>query len=319
MSVNLTRSEHEFVSRNSKLAEAVNPPWVLTNQWHWNISADALRLTSKWGKRTLRVAPISGYDSPRLPTHSVLDEHPELLKLVPKRWQRNPVVLGALAGVCVLMSGCGKSGAKSPPSRVAPIFVHGSGRGSFGCRAVNPPVLLSEAEARQVIVEEARRAGIKLLPSSDKLGVRVPMTSTLDSTNCGRTRRGALVIDGKDGRKHVTYEFVSGKDFDNWERRGLLDAFRLSTASRRDVLGAARSLRESIADSKPPGAYAVFYDPCCGPKDVNPRFELLRRPSDMQPGAWWAKWRGQAKDLAEDQLRAQVRDFIKWLKAQGVI
>jgi hypothetical protein len=27
----------------------------------------------------------------------------------------------------------------------------------------------------------------------------------------------------------------------------------------------------------------------------------------------------QAKEAAREQLRAQVRDFIKWLKAQGVI
>jgi hypothetical protein len=31
------------------------------------------------------------------------------------------------------------------------------------------------------------------------------------------------------------------------------------------------------------------------------------------------KWAAEARSEAREQLRAQVKDFIKWLKAQGVI
>jgi len=47
-----------------------------------------------------------------------------------------------------------------PASLVAPIFRHGAGHGSFGCKAVNPPVFLSEDEARQVIIEEGETGGL---------------------------------------------------------------------------------------------------------------------------------------------------------------
>lgn len=267
----------------------------------------------------MRVTPMERYDNPRMPTHAILDEHPELLRLVPKRWQHNPIVLAALAGLCVIMSGCGKGGAESPPSRVAPIFVHGDGRGGFGCVAVNPPIFLSEAEARQVIAEEAKRAGIELTPTSRRLGVRVPVTTTIYGRESSRTRRGGVVLDGQDKRKHISYEFVSRKDFDGWEKRGLLDAFYRSTASSCDILGAAKTFRESLTNAGPSGTYAVFYDPCCGPRDVNPKYDPYTPPPDTDYRAWRAKWQARTRDLARDELRAQVRDFIKWLKAQGVI
>lgn len=267
----------------------------------------------------MRVTPIKSYDSPRLPTHAAFEAHPELLRYIPKRWQHNPVVLSALAGLCVIVSGCGKGGAKLPPSRVAPIFVHGDGRGGFGCVAVNPPVLLSEAEARQVIAEEAKRAGINFTPTSRRLEVRVPITTTIPGRESSRTRRGGVVLDGHDKLKHISYEFVSSKDFDSWEKRGLLDNFYRTTASSRDILGAAETLRESLVNAGPSGAYAVFYDPCCGPRDVNPQYKPFPPHPDTDYKAWRAKWQARTKDLARDELRAQVRDFIKWLKAQGVI
>jgi hypothetical protein len=112
----------------------------------------------------MKVKPIKHYAGPNIPTSQILEEHPELLHLVPRRWHGNPTVIAALAGVCVLVSGCRQSAAKPAASRVAPLFQHGDGRGSFGCRAVNPPVFLSESEARQVIMDEAKRAGINFAP-----------------------------------------------------------------------------------------------------------------------------------------------------------
>jgi hypothetical protein len=44
-------------------------------------------------------------------------------------------------------------------------------------------------------------------------------------------------------------------------------------------------------------------------------------PEDLQK-EWEKEWKrleGEAAKTAREQLRAQVRDFIKWLKAEGVI
>lgn len=58
----------------------------------------------------MKIKPVEHYSNPKLPTKQMLESHPELLKLIPKRWQRNPVVLTALAGLAVMISGCGEIG-----------------------------------------------------------------------------------------------------------------------------------------------------------------------------------------------------------------
>ena len=50
----------------------------------------------------MKVTPIKQYSRPNFPTRTILDERPELLRLVPKRWQRNPVVIAALAATAAL-------------------------------------------------------------------------------------------------------------------------------------------------------------------------------------------------------------------------
>src|SRR5450759_3640970 len=107
----------------------------------------------------MKIEPIREYMGPRLPTREIVDENPELLRLLPKRWQTNSTVVAALTA-CLVMTSCRNGQAASTPTKVAPVFEHGKGVGSFGCIAVNPPIFLSEDEARQVIVEEAKRAGI---------------------------------------------------------------------------------------------------------------------------------------------------------------
>jgi hypothetical protein len=45
----------------------------------------------------VRLKPVKRCAPPRFPTRAILDAHPELLRLVPKRWQGNALVLGAVA------------------------------------------------------------------------------------------------------------------------------------------------------------------------------------------------------------------------------
>jgi hypothetical protein len=281
----------------------------------------------------MHIRPLGTYKEPCYPTGTILDEHPELLRLVPKRWRGNPVVLAALTGVCALLSGCRYDASAAPP-KVAPIFLHGHGRGTFGCDVVNPPVFLSEDEAREVIVQEAKRAGATFAPDVQTLrSVPLPVTAeygfredvtenhgTLERTPRKRTQRLPLRLDGTDREHRVAYEFVSAADFREWRVKDE-SRLRMSTVSHYDMLGTAGAVRNGIREAGEPGAYAVFYEPCAGWVDVQKK--LNHWPPYGKKGVDWraerAGMQAKAKQIARDELRKQVQDFIKWLKAEGVI
>ncbi|MDO8586682.1 MAG: hypothetical protein Q7T82_06535 [Armatimonadota bacterium] len=270
----------------------------------------------------MEINPVQAYGNPLYPTRTIMDEHPELLLLVPKRWRGNPVVIAALTGVCLLVSGC-RSGNKSTGvvSRIAPIFAHGAGRGSFGCRVMNPPVFLSEDEARQVVIQEAKKAGISFRRGGHSLSsVSVPVTDPWS----GRGRRAGiwsilparkwrwskLDLDGTDRKRKISFEYVSSSDFDGWRNAHITGP----SVYTYDLVGTARMLRKGLSHAGPPGNYGVFYDPVRQPKGP-PRSVANYQAYQKDRGLREA----DARKAAKDDLRKQVRGFIKWLKAQGVV
>jgi hypothetical protein len=313
----------------------------------------------------LKVNSVAKYDSPKYPTNDVLGEHPELLKLVPKRWRGNPTVIAALTGLCLLASAHGAGAtqegtAKSQP-RIAPIFQHGDGRGSFGCIATNPPVVLSEEEARELINEEAKKAGLVFAPDTFTCPqvVAPPKHRTTPPDQIPPFK-----FDGTDKRLNISYEFMSKEDGETWR---LAESPIVHTVTTRlngvttvtmsgggwssvytdDLLTYATSLRGRLVTAEVPGASVVFYDPMTVPV-LNSRVDLRihrieinkateDQPRGQIPGASAAFFdptaapaansttdylngpRDEAKKASAEQLRQQVRDFIKWLKAQGVI
>ena len=68
------------------------------------------------------LSPLPNYKSPSYPTKEQIQLHPELLRTVPRRWARNPVVLTALS--LVLSAGLTACGTASdsilPDSNSAP-------------------------------------------------------------------------------------------------------------------------------------------------------------------------------------------------------
>lgn len=287
----------------------------------------------------MEIMPVAKSREPRYPTASCLELHPELLRRVPERWRGNPVVMMALASACALLaerdgyaqsrnpgSGSGTKTATNVVATVADgvtntasIFRHGDGHGSFGCLAVAAPVFLSEEEARQVIVEEAKKAGLMFQADAKRLtGLPLPVTDQYDFLNDEsprvtkkpkppRTVTGTLVLDGTDAKRSVSYEYVSEEDFGKWER----DHGGLSgSASHYDLLRTAETLRAGLAQAAPKERVGVFYDPMA----------VMQRPAGTKwTAADWKKAEQQAVGKSKEQLRLQVRDFIQWLKAQGVI
>jgi hypothetical protein len=275
---------------------------------------------------SLTVIPMARYDEPDYPTGAILDDHPELLKLVPRRWRANPAAMTALAGACLLTASITQSSAKSKAgSAAAPVSKHGPGRWSevdysrpgaplMGVPLRNPPILtmIPEAAAREIIRSEARKFGIDLAPDAKTLnGLPLSVVNEKDGRTRTSTKKLNLKLDGTDKRRNISYEYVSETDFSSWRLKTVADRYEIVY----DYEGTAKLLRESLVKAKPKGFYAVFYDPCLYVERKEPEPRSLKHSTSAATEVR----EGTAIAEPEKLLRLQVRDFIKWLKAQGVI
>lgn len=267
----------------------------------------------------LELKPLKKYDQPRYPDKQTVLSTPEILDPLPERWKNNVVVGTALSTLLVLtLTACAKptrvsvTGEGSGKSAgVAPIFEHGTGRGSFGCVSVAPPAFLSEEEAYQVIQEEIKKYGIAFEKAGfDLRGVQIPETryssiqpqpggGTAESPLVNSSQSGSLAIDGYDAAKKIGYEFISTDDYGAWlDKKGGM----YSTVQSYDFLAAAKILREGLANKTGDNTFGIFYDP------------VTRLSSDGKPIVG-----NLTKVMAKEDLRAQVKDFLEWLRAQGIV
>jgi hypothetical protein len=276
----------------------------------------------------MKITPLKRYSIPEYPIQEILAAHPELLRLVPKRWANMPLVLSALSMVCLILAARdGKPADKkastvkatnpavqSQPvaTRVAPIFHHGEGRGAFGCVVVSPPVFLSEDEARQVIIEEAATAGIHFENTNRVIApVEVPVTDlflglAIDArTRKPKTHKSSLLLDGTDPQRNISFEFVSYEDYRTWD---IGEYTSMSTVDVHDIGPAAEVLQKGLSKATADQTIGVFYDPFSHYASGN---------RDSFPVSGNSKEEARQKSIRE--LREQVRDFIAWLKSQGII
>ena len=295
----------------------------------------------------MKISPLRKYRGADYPTREILQRHPELLRVLPRRWQNSPVVLGTLAGLLAMMEQSTASGADKTPLQVAPVFEHGSGQGAFGCVAVSPPVFLTEAEAREVIEEEAKKAGINFSERGHKLnGVALPVTDEfafldrMDQTSgkkpqkpAKKSQTGDLELNGWSVKLQAGYKFVALAEFRAWEDK---DSNRGCTVSKYDMLDAARRLQAGLGSAKESGTVAVFYEPAgtaprdlkypeppAEPKNGKALTEADKKAQELAAKKAWEEYskkhEAAAKKAGAEDLRMQVRDYIEWLKAQGVI
>lgn len=291
------------------------------------------------------LSPVSHYKEAAYPTKEQVMAHPELLRRIPRRWAGNPLVLTALGLVLSAgLTACGTVQSSDMPSSPAPgaseqtgasdfsasdlshptvataadsaepsdeaspnasepldipIFAHGTGRGSYGCESVAPPVFLSEEEAMQVIAEECAAQGIDISGEKTISGT-FPATSTLPESISGgesdKTYTGELTLDGYSEELGIGVEFVSTDDILDWQA----DTGMSATVDEYNLKGTAQRLADCTDN------VAVFYDPIAADYQD---FTGSNEESYME--------NGKAQSLEE--LREQVRDFLQWLKAQGVV
>ena len=286
-------------------------------------------------KVKLEVQPVKRYKKPKYPTKEKVSENPAILYRVPDRWKGSPALYAALllvvSGGLYACSGQGDGSETNgpaipgdpasavresvlpsaleptalPPASVfkVPVFEHGSGRGSYGCVSVAPPVFLSEEEALQVIREEAEAQGI------DFSGTRT-LTGTFPATNLygdktleDATWKGELELDGYDEALGFGFEFVSRQDLIDWQVQGNIassvESYELKATAER-LAAAAENM-------------AVFYDPSQNWEE----FDWNTSEKDFE--AYVRKFSEEQKTKMIENLREQVRDFLAWLAAEGVI
>jgi hypothetical protein len=199
------------------------------------------------------------------------------------------VVLAALvtAGLLVAARWSQANAAEKAPvvARLAPFFPLGIEQPRL--RGEMPaPVFLTEEEARNVIIAEAKKADINFTPDVfqvEKVSIPDGARKEYGAGEKKTKQQITLVLDGTDRKRKISYEFVSEEDFKAWNQNKE-QTFVEST------LETAVVVREGLTAGMPEGTTALFYDP------------------------------GYAsKDDAKENLRKQVADFITWMKAQGAI
>lgn len=293
--------------------------------------------------------PVVSAKSPKYPTQEQVFLRPSMLCAAPQRWKKQPMVCAALLfTVATGLAGCSAPVSNNSPDSTAsaqpalgdtsnpteisvnaspkassetpaeafsggseastpdnlsdltiPVFEHGTGRGSYGCVSVAPPVFLSEEEALQVITEEAAAQGVHFTAAKTISGT-FPATSTTPGTQSPGSYQGELKLDGYDAALEIGVEFVSQQDVADWNQP---EEGVWASVEQFDMLDTAQRLSEAA-----PGV-AVFYDP------TSQDYQDFEQVYSNQEDAYVAA----QKEKSIEDLRAQVRDFLQWLAAQGVI
>jgi hypothetical protein len=260
------------------------------------------------------LVPVKKYSLPNYADKQTIMQNPKLLKTIPERWRGNMYVCAALSSLLMFtFTGCEQKGVSSTDSPnaklgVAPIFEHGTGRGSFGCSSIAPPAFISEEEAFQVIQEEGNKYGIVFKKEGLELkNVKIPETKSMLTLDNGKSsainasHKGTLLLDGYDKEKKIGYEFISTEDYGKWKAKSNMQ----STVEEFDFLTTAKLLQAGMIENKSEAAVGIFYNPMASSK---PGQKL-----DIKA------IREYTTETAKEDLREQVKDFLQWLKAQGII
>lgn len=261
-------------------------------------------------KSNLKVEPVSLYKTPKYPTKDAVRANPLILNALPQRWRAMPALCVAVSlTLSTGLFGCSKDTREDEDDdddlRVSvPFFAHGEGRGSYGCVMVAPAVYLSEEEALQIIKEEAEAKGVVFDDTRKVKGTRFPATNIYPGDDDYETWRGEIELDGYDSDLQIGFEYVSVSDVSEWAK----ETDYWSSAGQYDMKGTAERLSEVVKNT------AVFYDPCSDPSAFD-----IDREADSGTIEYYKQYISEQKERMEEDLRAQVRDFLDWLAAEGII
>lgn len=265
----------------------------------------------------MKLVPLKDYREPEYPTKEEIQQQPEILHALPRRWQNSGGVLGNMARIMgattvVLLVVSLMARIRTPGISISPAF-------------------LAEDEARQIIEQEARDAGLEFPEHRYTLsGVDLPMTDrfaflrgwfhkgeTQDDTKF-TSARGDAVLDGWNPKLQVGYKFVIRDDFKAWQ-----DEKRPRGNVR--ISDAGKWLQPDSEDAKKSPTVAVFYQhrsgrppkSACASPSPSPITAVPTNPmqsSSAQKDA--VRHTDARKTWAEEDLRRQVRGFLEWIRMQ---
>jgi len=178
-------------------------------------------------------------------------------------------------------------------------------------------VVLSEDEARQVILEAALEYGVDFSGGKTLENVMIPRTNPFDfeGTWTPTSKEGSWTLDGYDANLKIGFEYVSISDVQNLRIPDDELNYWVSVESY-DAKGTAERFAQNISD------VVFFYSPMTYDQDeLNSVFEdglgwdLGQEEYEKRMREYTEAVNRKSREL----LRAQVVDFLEWLVAQGVI
>jgi len=122
------------------------------------------------------------------------------------------------------------------------------------------------------------------------------------------SRKGSLELDGYDQRKNIGFEFISEEDYEEWH----VDEGIRSSVDTYDFLSTAEILAEGMKGKTGDLTVGVFYNPMS--QWTEEEIEDI-----MDEESSWEEKEALIKERASEQLREQVKDFLEWLKGEGII
>ncbi len=305
----------------------------------------------------MEIQPLKEYKPPRYPDKTIVHLNPNLLKKVPERWKGNVRVGVALSSLIAMMltaceqnlpynAGNNGTGLKAEglsteeitgeKAFVAPLFIHGDGRGSYGCMSIAPPAFLSEEEAFEVVQEEAERLELEFQKDGKVLSnIDIPITDIFnferleeknDSIKLLDTEKGSLQLDGYNEENKIGFEFISKNDFVSWHK----EKNRWASVESYNLIPAAETLKKGLEDNSEGNTIGIFYDPMIFSESINKKYDekfhelredkkLTEEQSNAERRKLYDSYEMELKQTAEEELREQVKDFLNWLKAESII
>ena len=279
----------------------------------------------------MELKPVKQSRNPGYPTLRSYVENPALLsKNIPLSWIKNKYVAASLAAFILCSSPKDTNNIKAKPAvvfddsvknkvhekikkekketlKIAPIFSHGEGAGATGCVVSSPPVFISEAEARTIIFDALKKENIDFdTTNCQTFEFKAEPIANDDynednySITDSNKANVILKMDGFNEKYNLAIQYVSEDDFYKFKNTDLI----LSSVQGYNTKKAAKIIREKfLIDSKTNAV--IFYDP----------LKIVEYVKNLD----WKKSRDNAKGEAKKLLLAQVEDFIKWIKAEGIL
>jgi len=151
----------------------------------------------------MKLKPLKKYSSPCYPEKSIVNENPELLRIIPRRWEGKQYLGMVMSALLVLtLSAC--EGKKEPE------FQQLEGK-------IVAKMGITEEQAFNIIQEEAKKAGINFKKNSFKLdGIKMPVHDNKNNIDIESENEQTIKLDGYDSSKKIGFEYVTKDDIYEW-------------------------------------------------------------------------------------------------------